>query len=144
MPSIRTVALEDFDQRIPRTWVPYKVYRALLRAIDGLEMATAGNLARVPVLSIDHIAHTPGLTPRNSGSGRRPATTGHQCRITSASGATSARANGPVGRADIGRGPNGTCATAVPVLRGAEPVDDPQAPRDRPVAQKNSFSAICT
>lgn len=63
MPSIRTVVLGDFNQRIPRTWVPHKVYRALLRAIDGLEMATAGNLARAPELSIDHIAHTPGLTP---------------------------------------------------------------------------------
>ena len=67
MPSIRTVALEDFDQRIPRTWVPYKVYRALLRAIDGLEIATAGNLARAPDLSIDRVAHTPGLIPKTLG-----------------------------------------------------------------------------
>ncbi len=56
----RTVILGDFNQRIPRTWVPHKVHDALLRAFEGFEFATAGKLDGEQTL-IDHIAHTPDL-----------------------------------------------------------------------------------
>ena len=54
----RMVVLGDFNQRIPRTWAPERAFEALLRAFDGLAIATAG----VPEARIDHIAHTPDLT----------------------------------------------------------------------------------
>jgi len=54
----RMVVLGDFNQRIPRTRVPKKAFEALLRAFDGLAIATAG----APEARIDHIAHTPDLT----------------------------------------------------------------------------------
>ena len=54
----RMVVLGDFNQRIPRTRAPRMAFEALLRAFDGLAVATAG----VPEAPIDHIAHTPDLT----------------------------------------------------------------------------------
>ena len=59
----RTVILGDFNQKIPRTWVPHRVHDALLRAFKGFQFATEGELPAGPTL-IDHIAHTPGLTRR--------------------------------------------------------------------------------
>lgn len=41
---------------------PENVYRALLAALDELEIATAAERAGAPRLSIDHIANTPDLT----------------------------------------------------------------------------------
>lgn len=64
IPESRTIVLGDFNQRIPRAWAPKAVHEALLRAFDGFEVATAGELAGAPNLSIDHIAHTPDLTQR--------------------------------------------------------------------------------
>lgn len=60
----KTIVLGDFNQRIPRKWAPKRLHEALLRAFDGFEFATAGELAGVPQLVIDHIAHTPDLTLR--------------------------------------------------------------------------------
>ena len=57
----RTVVLGDFNQKIPRAWVPHKTHEALLRAIKGFEVATRGALPGAPRLSIDHILHTPDL-----------------------------------------------------------------------------------
>ena len=65
-PESRTVVLGDFNQKIPRTWVPYRVHGALLRAFDGFEIATKGKLKGGQRL-IDHIAHTKDLTLRNIG-----------------------------------------------------------------------------
>ena len=63
IPASRTVVLGDFNQRIPRPeWAPKGVSEALLRAFEGFEIATAGELAEAPGLSIDHIAHTRDLT----------------------------------------------------------------------------------
>ena len=81
LPPSRTVVLGHFNQSIPRRRVrgaPEDVYRALLDAFDGLEIATAGELAVAPRLSIDHIAHIPDLTageiriwPGEAAGGRR-------------------------------------------------------------------------
>ena len=38
----RTIVLGDFNQRIPRSWVPHSVHAALVRAFEGLQMATSG------------------------------------------------------------------------------------------------------
>ena len=65
IPVTGTVVLGDFNQKIPRTWAPRSVYQRLLRAFDGFEIATSGNLTGAPSLSIDHIAHTPDM-PRLS------------------------------------------------------------------------------
>ena len=59
----RTVVLGDFNQRIPRRWQPKRVYEALLRAFDGLTVATTGESSGAPGRSIDHIAHTYELAP---------------------------------------------------------------------------------
>ena len=60
-PESRTVILGDFNQKIPRTWVPHKVFGALKQAFDGFEFATEGELPG-DRRAIDHIAHTPDLT----------------------------------------------------------------------------------
>ena len=57
----RTVVLGDFNQGIPRTWAPKRIHQALLRAFEGLEIGTAGDLPGAPGLAIDHIAHTTDL-----------------------------------------------------------------------------------
>lgn len=67
LPESRTVVLGDFNQKIPRTWVPHRIYGALKQAFKGFEFSTEGELAGAPGLSIDHIAHTPDLTRRNIG-----------------------------------------------------------------------------
>lgn len=54
----RTVVLGDFNQRIPRSWTPKRIYKLLLRAFDGLRFATKGELNGAPHAAIDHIAHT--------------------------------------------------------------------------------------
>lgn len=63
----RTVVLGDFNQTIPRTWVPYRVHGALMRSFEGFKFATEGGLAGAPKPSIDHIAHTPDLSRKNIG-----------------------------------------------------------------------------
>ena len=63
LPETRLVVLGDFNQRIPREWVPQSIHDALLRAFAGLEIATEGTLPGAPRLSIDHIAHSSDLAP---------------------------------------------------------------------------------
>ena len=65
IPNSRTVVLGDFNQTIPSTWAPKAVHAALLRAFERFEVATSGELAGAPKLSIDHIAHTPDLARRD-------------------------------------------------------------------------------
>ena len=76
----KTVVLGDFNQRIPRSHAPMRVHRVLMRAFDGLSIATKGSSGGEPKLlrdygcildlsqpvlvrAIDHIAHTKDLTP---------------------------------------------------------------------------------
>ncbi len=40
----RTIVLGDFNQRVPHSWVPHHVYASLLRAFEGLQIATIGFL----------------------------------------------------------------------------------------------------
>jgi hypothetical protein len=42
--SRRTVVLGDFNQRLPRSWTPKRVYAELSQAIDGLSVSTCGEL----------------------------------------------------------------------------------------------------
>ena len=65
-PEPRTVVLGDFNQKIPRTWVPHRVHETLLRAFKGFQFATEGELPGGQML-IDHIAHTPDLTRHSIG-----------------------------------------------------------------------------
>ena len=62
IPGSRTVVLGDFNQRIPRKRVPPRTHEALLRAFESFQFATQGELSGGQTL-IDHIAHTPDLTP---------------------------------------------------------------------------------
>jgi len=58
----RTLVMGDFNQRIPRQLVPVPVYNALLNCFaGGYSVATAGPVAPLGALAIDHIAHTPDL-----------------------------------------------------------------------------------
>ena len=57
----RTVVLGDFNQRIPRSRQPKRIYATLRDAFAGLAFATGGELAGTPEMAIDHIAHTPDL-----------------------------------------------------------------------------------
>ena len=57
-----TVVLGDFNQRIPRTRAPHRVYGSLKQAFEGFKFATEGDLPG-GLRAIDHIAHTPDLTP---------------------------------------------------------------------------------
>lgn len=61
-PESRTVVLGDFNQKIPRTWAPHRVYKSLEQAFKTFEFATAGHQPG-DLRAIDHIAHTPDLTP---------------------------------------------------------------------------------
>ena len=63
-PKSRTVALGDFNQRIPRKWQPRRVSDRLNQAFETFELATDGDLPG-GLRAIDHIAHTPDLTRRN-------------------------------------------------------------------------------
>ena len=65
LPGSRTVVLGDFNQQIPRRRAPRRVHGALMRAFEGLNIATRGELLGAPTLAIDHIAHTPDLDPRS-------------------------------------------------------------------------------
>ena len=62
IPESRTIVLGDFNQRIPRKWVPPKVHEALLGAFHGFHFATEGVCAPGGETLIDHIAHTSDLT----------------------------------------------------------------------------------
>ena len=42
--SRRTIVLGDFNQRIPRSWTPKRVYAALSQAFEGLSIPTCGEL----------------------------------------------------------------------------------------------------
>ena len=62
IPKSRTIVLGDFNQGIPKKkWVPDRTHEALLRAFEGFQFATQGELLGGRTL-IDHIAHTTDLT----------------------------------------------------------------------------------
>lgn len=63
-PASRCVVLGDFNQKIPRTWAPRRVFGSLKQAFKGFEFATEGVLPG-DLRAIDHIAHTPDLKPRS-------------------------------------------------------------------------------
>lgn len=60
-PSGRTddeIVVGDFNQRIPRKRTPKAVFEQLMNTMgDGFSICTAGELADVDALAIDHIAH---------------------------------------------------------------------------------------
>jgi endonuclease/exonuclease/phosphatase family metal-dependent hydrolase len=60
-PSLPTLVLGDFNQRIPRARAPEHVAHALTGALGGFVVATAGEVPGVDRQSIDHIAHSPGI-----------------------------------------------------------------------------------
>ena len=64
LPESRCVILGDFNQKIPRTWAPHRVYGSLKQAFEGFKFATEGDLPG-GLRAIDHIAHTPDLKPRS-------------------------------------------------------------------------------
>lgn len=66
IPESRTIVLGDFNQRIPRKWVPQRTHEALLRAFERFQFATQGAMTGGQML-IDHIAHTSDLTRGNIG-----------------------------------------------------------------------------
>ncbi|MXY70592.1 MAG: endonuclease/exonuclease/phosphatase family protein [Acidobacteriia bacterium] len=66
MSESRTIILGDFNQRIPKTHAPLRAYKALNCAFNGFKFATEGELSGGQRL-IDHIAHTPDLTPGSIG-----------------------------------------------------------------------------
>ena len=59
----RTVVLGDFNQWVPRRSQPKEVHAALLHAFEGFSFATGGNLEGAPGGALDHIVHTPDMTP---------------------------------------------------------------------------------
>ena len=63
LPESRCVILGDFNQKIPRTKAPHRVYGPLKQAFEGFKFATEGDLPG-GLRAIDHIAHTPDLKPR--------------------------------------------------------------------------------
>ena len=66
IPKKRLVVLGDFNQRIPRHWVPRSgsIGEALLQAFEGLKIATEGKLPEACRPSIDHIAHSPDVVSK--------------------------------------------------------------------------------
>ena len=62
--SVPTVLLGDFNQRIPRTRQPERVFSALTAALSpDFRLATAGIIAGAPDLAIDHLAVSGPLEP---------------------------------------------------------------------------------
>lgn len=59
----RTVIMGDFNQQVPRTRMAVRRYEALRRAFEGFAFATEGDLPGSTGRAIDHIAHTPDLSP---------------------------------------------------------------------------------
>lgn len=60
----RSVLVGDFNQRIPRRYVPKPVHQALLDCLgSGYSVATAGALPPEGQRAIDHLAHTRDLRP---------------------------------------------------------------------------------
>ena len=64
LPESRCVILGDFNQKIPQTWAPHRVYGSLKQAFEGFKFATEGDLPG-GLRAIDHIAYTPDLKPRS-------------------------------------------------------------------------------
>lgn len=59
-----TIVLGDFNQRVPRRYQPEAIHSALLECLgEQLSIATAGLLPPDGASSIDHISHSPELTP---------------------------------------------------------------------------------
>jgi hypothetical protein len=57
--SVNTLLLGDFNQHIPRLKEPKLVHSALISAIPAaFEIATTGEIAGAPKLSIDHLCHS--------------------------------------------------------------------------------------
>jgi endonuclease/exonuclease/phosphatase family metal-dependent hydrolase len=62
--SVPTVLLGDFNQRIPRSRQPARIFSALLAALSpDFRLATAGTIANAPGLAIDHLAVSGALEP---------------------------------------------------------------------------------
>lgn len=62
------ILLGDFNQRIPRARQPEHVYAALTATLaSDFQLATAGNIAGAPGLSIDHLAVSSPLVPMQTG-----------------------------------------------------------------------------
>ncbi len=64
LPESRCVILGDFNQKIPRTWAPHRVYGSRKQAFEGFKFATEGDLPG-GLRAIDHIVHAPDLKPRS-------------------------------------------------------------------------------
>lgn len=53
------IVLGDFNQRIPRTTQPIRLFEQLMNSLsDKLNIATVGKLPELGELTIDHVAHT--------------------------------------------------------------------------------------
>lgn len=64
--SSRTVVLGDFNQTVPRSRAPERVFTALVSTFsDGFEVATRGTVETFPRLAIDHVAHSRDMTATN-------------------------------------------------------------------------------
>lgn len=58
----RTVVIGDYNQTIPKTRAPQRIYDALENAIlSSLSVPTVGKIAPLDILAIDHLAHTNDL-----------------------------------------------------------------------------------
>ena len=62
--SIPTVLLGDFNQYVPRIWGSRAAHAGMLLALDDLLVATGGQISGIDKPTIDHVAHTPDLAPR--------------------------------------------------------------------------------
>lgn len=50
----------DFNQTLPRTRAPMRVYEAMMEAFDGLAILTTGRVVDAPMKLLDHVAVSPG------------------------------------------------------------------------------------
>ena len=61
-----TILLGDFNQRVPRLKQPIFIFNTLMATIpDSLSFATPGVIPGIDKQTIDHVAHSPELTPFN-------------------------------------------------------------------------------
>ena len=64
-PRQRLIVLGDFNQTIPRTRAPDKIYDMLTQTLCGLQVATAGAIDSLASPLIDHVCHTDDLVNRD-------------------------------------------------------------------------------
>lgn len=61
-----TIILGDFNERIPKSGQPVKVYNQLMSTIpDKINIATTGTIPIVEKQTIDHVCHTKDILPRS-------------------------------------------------------------------------------